>query len=800
MLLQVIKKFEVLTKVHHHFATTKMTVTVQNTGQHSEPVGFHMTLRKEELITNVSVIRDGETLIGEFQRRKESAESRKTSLDTTDSAVHLNLSPRYLHATVYQMAMRLRGNSEVTFEVESFRLLEDQSKEYNYEAYVNFQHDVKTFKTEAQITPCDRDSVVTKKLKQELLQQEGNIIDISNSRRMKKVVQKRCDVTWTNAGGRGGQKLRWAFTYKNLPILRPKVDCLISDGYFLNFFRFSEQNKRTVLKNIVFALDKSGSMYPYKIERLKTAMKNIFQDKSVHGTFNILSHANDVHILSKSPQHEFIQSHSNFVSQMAAGGMSDIDKALLYALDMLRNSTLPSQLGILYFVTDGIPTKGEQDMDKIVKRFNIKNTNKFPIFSIAYGDDIDLPFLKSLSHKNFGFVRKIEDTEDATIDIVKVFQDFSRISLRNVTIGYGAGNPTIQMKTKTDFPFILDGVEYVVAGKVKNMASITKSYIQGIHDSNQYKKTFKCSVADSRWKGLTKKIWAYLTLLEKLHDRAALGNHGEGDRESDQDIETFALAQKFVTPETTLKFKDVRIEFRQTDAEYMATPDLNFLKPFYPIHFSPSDNQGSGKQVGTPSATHEPSQEINNAVIEAIVFQWRFSQNQRTFCIAPSDWGNGLWALLDYRGIKIFLSQCIQSCPEGLNLGQYLKIKKYRREANIFLNATDTCCTAEDKRKIFQKNESQENIFKFSKGDKERYIVQIERSVNGSEVLFKVHLTLKFKVENIKRALWGMMRLVATPGKRKGLPLNPIQCSDVKAKPKHKVTMTRERANRYNKA
>jgi len=73
---------------------------------------------------------------------------------------------------------------------------------------------------------------------------------------------------------------------------------------------------------------------------------------------------------------------------------------------------------MIVFLTDGLPTEGETNMDRISENVNRKNTgNRFSIHCMGFGNDVDYKLLKKISADNKGLARKIYEDSDASLQI-----------------------------------------------------------------------------------------------------------------------------------------------------------------------------------------------------------------------------------------------------------------------------------------------------------------------------------------------------------------------------------------------
>ncbi len=104
--------------------------------------------------------------------------------------------------------------------------------------------------------------------------------------------------------------------------------------------------------------------------------------------------------------------------RVQAGGLTNINDALLLALKILRNtvnqtdSPIADNFPMVLFLTDGLPTEGLTDTKMI--RSNILKA-KASIFALRFGSiyQLDLDFLTALSFENGGTSRRIYPDEDA---------------------------------------------------------------------------------------------------------------------------------------------------------------------------------------------------------------------------------------------------------------------------------------------------------------------------------------------------------------------------------------------------
>ena len=93
---------------------------------------------------------------------------------------------------------------------------------------------------------------------------------------------------------------------------------------------------------------------------------------------------------AEAPQH--------WVERLGATGGTDINLALLDALDMVE----PGRPTMVLFLTDGLPTEGEIDTGRILDNVDDAAPDNVRLFAFGVGDDVDTVLLDTLSSEHQG--------------------------------------------------------------------------------------------------------------------------------------------------------------------------------------------------------------------------------------------------------------------------------------------------------------------------------------------------------------------------------------------------------------
>jgi uncharacterized protein YegL len=319
-------------------------------------------------------------------------------------------------------------------------------------------------------------------------------------------------------------------------------------GFFTHVF--SPQSKELggtpMDKDIIFVLDKSGSMSGTKISQLKDAFDEIVHELREGDMFNIVmfnsgvtTYRSDLITASKDNQ----DAAAEFINGISSGGSTDINEALLTALDMFRDTaeTVP----IIVFLTDGLPTSGETNTFTIRDNIKKHNEESVAIFALGFGYDVDFEFLKALSLENSGHALRIEEGEDAKEQITNFYDTVSTPLLKNLKFEY-IGDAYEIYPTEVDQLF--EGTEVVIVGKYNlSIDELTCNVYTTSKDGERiFSQTF--NLEQSTEHSFIPRLWAYTKINQLLDEITVIGE----DETLVGEVVTLAMEYQFVTPYTSL--------------------------------------------------------------------------------------------------------------------------------------------------------------------------------------------------------------------------------------------------------
>ncbi|MCK4305690.1 MAG: VWA domain-containing protein [Candidatus Eisenbacteria sp.] len=170
-------------------------------------------------------------------------------------------------------------------------------------------------------------------------------------------------------------------------------------GYFLLLAGTPARSEvqRTIKREVILVLDRSGSMSGEKIEQARTAALQIISGLERDETFNLIVYNDGVDLFASAP---VVRSAANlravrdYIGRIRAQGGTNIHEALLTAL---RQKSTLGALPIVFFLTDGLPTI-RQTAEAAIRRAVVdRNPQERRIFTFGVGVDVNTPLLDRIA-------------------------------------------------------------------------------------------------------------------------------------------------------------------------------------------------------------------------------------------------------------------------------------------------------------------------------------------------------------------------------------------------------------------
>ncbi|MEN8221957.1 MAG: VIT domain-containing protein [Acidobacteriota bacterium] len=237
------------------------------------------------------------------------------------------------------------------------------------------------------------------------------------------------------------------------------------DGYFLlNMTPGFGKSKNLISKDVCFVLDVSGSMSGKKLEKAKSALRFCIENLRKGDRFEIIRFSTEAESLFNmlKPVNRGNRSKaSGFIDDLRAIGGTNIEEALAGALDIQNSRGRPY---IIVFITDGKPTIGETDEDKLISMIKKKNTGSTRVFTFGIGSDLNTHLLDKITSLTKAYRSYITEKEDIEIKISAFFRKIESPVLTDLSLRFGSGIRVSKMYPR-DLPDLFRGSSISVLGR-----------------------------------------------------------------------------------------------------------------------------------------------------------------------------------------------------------------------------------------------------------------------------------------------------------------------------------------------
>lgn len=238
-------------------------------------------------------------------------------------------------------------------------------------------------------------------------------------------------------------------------------------GYFLMLISPNMDVSKTnvIPRDMVFVLDTSGSMSGVKMDQAKKALKYCLDNLNPQDRFGLMNFSTTVTRYRDNltpASTEYVENARKWVDNLRAAGGTAIQDALNAAQE-LRTSDDSRTFTIVFF-TDGQPTIGETNPDKILKAVGQKNSANTRIFTFGVGDDVNATMLDQLAEQTRAISTYVRPAEDIEVKVSSLYGKISHPVLANLKLTTGE-NVRLEEVYPPNLPDLFHGQQLVVLGR-----------------------------------------------------------------------------------------------------------------------------------------------------------------------------------------------------------------------------------------------------------------------------------------------------------------------------------------------
>ena len=302
------------------------------------------------------------------------------------------------------------------------------------------------------------------------------------------------------------------------------------EGYFSLMINPSMKGNKLkqMPRDIIFVTDTSGSMRGPKMEQAKKALKYCINSLGESDRFSMLNFATAVSLFRDEfvpVNEEFKNTGRKWIEGLDSTGGTAIRDALLAALEIRGNDA--SRPFVIVFFTDGMPTIGETNPEKITRDVLAKIKPNTRIFTFGVGDDVNATMLDMLAEKTKAATTYVRPAEDIEIKSSAMVSKISNPVLVNLSLTF---SPDIQVLDiyPTSLPDIFEGSQLMVFGKYKGKGGSAIKLRGDLANEKKefvYEYNFPEKTSDS--KSFVEQLWARRKVGFLLDQIRANGEKGE---------------------------------------------------------------------------------------------------------------------------------------------------------------------------------------------------------------------------------------------------------------------------------
>jgi len=406
------------------------------------------------------------------------------------------------------------------------------------------------------------------------------------------------------------------------------------DGFFMMLLApRPDAAQQTLPKDVLLVLDRSGSMEGEKFLQAKDALRYILGHLNPEDRFNLIAFSTGLETYAGGlrPASEANEALP-WVDRLGTVGSTDINRALLEAAAMVSGEKDQARPTYLIFITDGLPTEGEVESQRILDNLASAAPEDLRLFAFGVGYDVDTFLLDSLAQAHHGTSTYVLPDERLDEVLSAFYAKVSTPVMTDLELEFD-GISAYDLYP-SPLPDLFVGSQIIVVGRYREggIATVTLNGIvngqrQTFRYSDQHFATDNRASRENEALLALPRLWAtrkigYLLNQVRLHGP---------DQETIDQIVRLSIRYGIVTPYTSYLVTE-EMPLGAAEQERIAGEQFNRLQasPTQPPSGQAAVEQAAGQgDLAEAEAPAAPSQEAANVV--RIV-------GSRTFVLSDGVW------------------------------------------------------------------------------------------------------------------------------------------------------------------
>lgn len=186
--------------------------------------------------------------------------------------------------------------------------------------------------------------------------------------------------------------------------------------------------------NIVFLVDRSGSMEGEKLGELKQALKTALSSLSSDDRVALVAFGSSIETLIPSTPVDQLQSANATIENLSTDGGSALYGGIEEAFYEIQKNATAKSLNRIILITDGPPNKGPREMTQFVELAKTIAAQKVSIAAFALGTDAPRELLTHIASQSSAALHEIEDISSLAGKLSAELQAFNKVIGEKATL------------------------------------------------------------------------------------------------------------------------------------------------------------------------------------------------------------------------------------------------------------------------------------------------------------------------------------------------------------------------------
>ncbi len=322
-------------------------------------------------------------------------------------------------------------------------------------------------------------------------------------------------------------------------------------GHFLFLFSPEARPHRSdaLPKDIVFVLDRSGSMDGEKIEQARNALHYILGQLGEEDRFCLISFNDEVSVLHyylQPAEKAALQDARRYLDGVSADAGTDLESALQSSLEILLGAEERGATRMVVFLTDGLPTAGVTDENliaQLVARTNTATNARLHVFGVGY--DVNSRLLDRLAADSNGTVTYVRPSENLELALTEFYGKIAHPVLTDIEVAFeGLEADSLYPAT---LPDLFQGSSILLTGRYQPAGKAATVMVRGRAGEELREYVYHYDLEEAGNHDFVPRLWA-TRRVGALLDRVRMEGWSQA---LEGEIRELGLSYGIVTPYTT---------------------------------------------------------------------------------------------------------------------------------------------------------------------------------------------------------------------------------------------------------